>query len=1159
MKKWMKFVSLLALACLLPFSAAQAQDADGPERVVIPGTLQSELGCSGDWMPDCDQTALVYDAEDDVWQGTFLVQPDNDQDQRGSRYKAAINGSWNENYGLNATAGGADIPLEVTQPTEVKFYYDRKTNWVTDNFNTVIAVAVGDFQQALGCNRDNDASCLRSWLQDPDGDGIFTFSTRQLKAGTYSVAVALYEDDSQVAVESVEFTVKSEGDEIYFGYDPAKNDLLVSTEGAPRGNLSKLRAFWVSRASILWNVPGSPNYTYKLHYAPSGGIGLGPTSLTGAEEIPLTYQRGGPGEQVFKRFPHLQGLTTLALSEADLARIPELLKGQVVVSAWDQNGKMVDAAGLQIPGVLDDLYHYEGALGVSWEKSRPVIRVWAPTAQKVSLLRYPDSSSDAAESIPMSYEAATGVWSVEGRADWKNQYYLFEVQVFVPSTGNVETNLVTDPYSFSLSTNGRRSQIIDLDDSSLKPTGWDRLTKPRLSAAEDIVIYELHVRDFSASDPAVPDELRGTFKAFTLPDSNGMKHLKRLADAGLTHVHLLPSFDIASVNEDRSTWKTVDESALSGLPGDSEQQQAAASAISGEDGFNWGYDPHHFTAPDGSYATDPDGSTRVLEFREMVQALNQAGLRVVMDVVYNHTNASGQNPNSVFDKIVPGYYHRLNAEGNVERSTCCDNTASEHYMMEKFMIDSVLTWTTAYKVDGYRFDLMGHHMLSNMVNLRAELDALTLAEHGVNGRAVYVYGEGWNFGEVADNARGINATQLNIGGTGIGAFNDRLRDGARGGGPFGPLPEQGFLTGLLLAPNQYEKRDASLQQAKLGDYSDWIRLGLAGNLDEYVLVNSGGFEVAGRQVGYNGAQAGYAKDPQENIVYVSAHDNETLWDAIQAKSPESWMLPERVRMHNMGMNLVLLSQGVPFFHAGDELLRSKSLDRNSYNSGDWFNKIDFTYQSNNWAVGLPPSGDNADKWEVIRPLLANPDLRAGPEDIQFSLANFETFLKIRKSSALFRLRTAEQVVNHMTFFAAGEGQTPGLIAYWLNNGGPGSLNDPFAHIIVIFNATAETRSVGLDGMKGQTLSLHPELQNGADPLVREAAFESATGVFSVPPRTTAVFAAENPGYDPSKPALPDEYLADTGKQLSMFAILVGGAAALAFVVVVWFLWKRKKG
>ncbi len=388
-------------------------------------------------------------------------------------------------------------------------------------------------------------------------------------------------------------------------------------------------------------------------------------------------------------------------------------------------------------------------------------------------------------------------------------FYLYEVEVYVPAESKIVKNLVTDPYSFSLSTNSKRSQVVDLNDAALKPAGWDKLKKPPF---DDVVVYELHIRDFSVYDETVPQEWRGTYKAFTARDSNGMKHLRSLAEAGLTHIHLLPAFDIASVDEDKSTWKTVDEALLASYPPDSDQQLLAVSAINGIDGFNWGYDPFHYTAPEGSYATDPQGTPRIVEFREMVQALNQDGLRVVMDVVYNHTNANGQEEKSVLDKVVPGYYHRLDGEGRVENSTCCSNTATEHNMMRKLMVDSVVTWARAYKVDGFRFDLMGHHMLEDMREVRAALDKLTSWKDGVNGKEIYVYGEGWNFGEVAGNARGVNAVQGNIGGTGIGAFNDRLRDAARGGSPFGDIREQGFVTGIYFQPNSSEIGRASCRE-----------------------------------------------------------------------------------------------------------------------------------------------------------------------------------------------------------------------------------------------------------------------------------------------------------------------------------------------------------
>jgi pullulanase-type alpha-1,6-glucosidase len=541
------------------------------------------------------------------------------------------------------------------------------------------------------------------------------------------------------------------------------------------------------------------------------------------------------------------------------------------------------------------------------------------------------------------------------------------------------------------------------------------------------------------------------------------------------------------------------------------------------------------------------GTPRIVEFREMVQSLNQSGLRVVMDVVYNHTNASGQNPNSVLDKVVPGYYYRLNGEGAVEKSTCCENTATEHAMMRKLMVDSVVTWAKEYKVDGFRFDLMGHHMLADMQAVRAALDALTLEKDGVDGKSIYIYGEGWNFGEVANNARGANATQLNIGGTGIGAFNDRLRDGTRGGNPFDDPRLQGFATGLYIAPNASETRSLDAQKSKLLDYTDWIRLTLAGNLRSYPIMRADGNTVNGEQVLYNGSAAGYTEIPQENIVYVSAHDNETLWDAVQLKASASATLADRIRMNNMALSLAMFSQGVPFFHAGDDILRSKSLDRNSYNSGDWFNKLDWTYESNNWGVGLPPEG--RDKWDIYRPLLADPALAPAKTDIVNASAYFRELLQIRKSSPLFRLDTADDVKNVVGFLNTGKEQVPGLIVMTLND----TVNaDPaYNQIVVLFNATAEWQGFSDASLAGKNFVLHPVQQNSVDEQVRNAAYESAKGLFNVPPRTTAVFVSESP-----VPTATDDGAASS----SSTPLIVGGAAAavVAALAAAWLLKKKKK-
>jgi pullulanase len=1094
-----KMLILVVVVCMLSVAAVSA--ADAPKSVAIAGTLQSELGCDADWMPACSKTFLVYDEEDDVWQGTFLVTPNNDQDKKGPRYKAALNGGWDENYGKNAAAGGTDIPLLVNQDTQVKFYYDHKTHWVTENFNSRIVVATGDFQTQLGCKQDDDAGCLRSWLQDPEGSGTYSFLTKSLKKGTYSVTLAFNEDPKDTLGDPQTFTVSADGDEIYFGYDPMKNELILSTTGAPKGSLAKLKAFWVNQDTLMWNTTGSPKYQYSIYYSPDATLALTADGVQGGMEIPLVYSKSGPGGDVLARNPYLGGYTALKIDPANFDKIPQAVRSQLAVIVRDEQGKVVDATGVQIPGVLDALYPYDGPLGVTFDGDIPTLRVWAPTAKSVNLHLFKDATATIKQIIPMNRDDKTGVWSINGKADWKGKFYLYEVEVFVPSTGKFEKNLATDPYSLSLSTNSQRSQVVDLNDASLKPQGWDTLQKPALDAPEDIVLYELHIRDFSVSDRTVPEALRGTYAAFTVKDSDGMQHLASLAQAGLTHIHLLPAFDIASVDEDKSTWQTVDEAALAALPPNSDGQANAVNIIKGQDGFNWGYDPWHYTTPEGSYATDPNGTPRLVEFRQMVQSLNQTGLRVVMDVVYNHTNASGQDSRSVLDKIVPGYYYRLNGEGRVETSTCCQNTATEHAMMRKLMVDSVVTWARQYKVDGFRFDLMGHHMLADMQAVRSALDALTLAQDGVDGKTIYIYGEGWDFGEVANNARGVNATQLNIGGTGIGVFNDRLRDGARGGNPFGDPREQGFSTNLFLQPNAAETRQPEAQKAKLFDYTDWIRLGLAGNLRDYLMVRSNGDTVDGAHLLYNGAAAGYTADPQENIIYVSAHDNETIFDAVQRKAPAEASLADRIRMNNLALSLPMFSQGVPFFHAGDDILRSKSLDSNSYNSGDWFNKLDWTLSSDNWGVGLPVEGSGY--WNIDSPLLADPALKPTRADIAGATVVFQEYLQIRKSSPLFRLRTADQVERAVSFLNTGPDQVPGLIVMHLTD--VDNLDPAYSDILVFFNANPGTLKFTDASLGNQAYQLHPVQQASSDPVVRTAALDTAGSVFSIPGRTTAVF------------------------------------------------------
>ncbi len=1083
-----------------------------PATVTIPGSFQSELGCSGDWQPDCANTYLTYDAEDGVWQGTFTIPAGNWE------YKAALNDSWDENYGQNAQPNGPNISLVLDEETAVKFYYPHDTHWVTDNFNTRIAVAPGSFQSEMGCAGDWDPSCLRSWLQDPDGDGFFTFST-PLPAGGYEAKVAINEswDENYGAGgvpngPNIPFTVATACEEQFFTFESATNILEIGAEGGPVGNLGLRQAHWLSADTVAWNLAAADASTLvTLHYSAGANLTLDEEGIQGADAtLSLTYDPAGLPPDLQAKFPHLAGFKAFKLAPADLDQVPAFLKGQIAIGAVSPDDTPLGATGLQIPGVLDDLFTTDAALGASFDAGVPSLAVWAPTAQSVSLLLYADADPGTLPTAyPMAYDPATGVWSVTGTPDWVGQYYQYEVVVYAPTTRAIETNRVTDPYSVSLAANSTRSQLIDLDDPALMPPGWASVAKPPLVNPEDVVLYELHIRDFSWYDVSVPEDYRGTYMAFTVADSAGMGHLGALADAGLTHVHLLPSFDIATITERREDQIQPDDELLGSFPPDSDQQQAIIAATENQDGFNWGYDPYHYSVPEGSYSTNPEGPTRIFEYRAMVQALNEAGLRVVNDVVYNHTNAAGQNaPWAVLDRVVPGYYHRLNLDGGLETSSCCPNTASEHAMMEKLMIDSLLLWAKAYKVDGFRFDLMGHHMKQNMLNAQAALAGLTPAEDGVDGAAIYIYGEGWNFGEVANNARGVNATQANMAGTGIGSFNDRIRDGARGGGPFSGLQEQGFATGLYYDPNATDQGPPAQQLDRLLLESDWIRLSLAGNLADYPMVDRFGNLIYGWQLDYNGQQAGYTQDPQEIINYISAHDNETWFDAIQLKVPLGTSMADRVRVQNMGLSLVALGQGVPFFHAGSDMLRSKDMDRDSFNSGDWFNRLDFTYQTNNWGVGLPVASKNQANWPLMQPLLANPALKPLPADIQRTVDHFQEMLAIRRSSPLFRLTTEAEIVEHLFFYNTGPAQIPGLIVMSLTDP-TGAVDRVTEQIVVLFNANDEPQTFADPALAGLNLALHPVQQASSDPVVGGASY-AVDGTFTVPGRTTAVFVAKRP-------------------------------------------------
>jgi pullulanase-type alpha-1,6-glucosidase len=419
------------------------------------------------------------------------------------------------------------------------------------------------------------------------------------------------------------------------------------------------------------------------------------------------------------------------------------------------------------------------------------------------------------------------------------------------------------------------------------------------------------------------------------------------------------------------------------------------------------------------------------------------------------------------------------------------------------MVDSVVLWARQYKVDGFRFDIMGFHLKSNMLKVRAALDALTLARDGVDGKSIYLYGEAWNFGVMANNGRGENASQVNMAGTGIGSFNDRIRDAVRGGGPFSPRRDQGFATGLFVEPNGTFGGSAADERAELLRLTDRVKLGLAGNLADYEIVDATGERKPGREVDYFGMPGAFGALPSDTIQYIGVHDDPDWFDAMNLKLSAAVPRADRVRMHRLGLSIVALSQGVPFFMAGDEILRSKSGDRNSYNSGDWFNRIDWTRQTSNWGAGLPPAQGNQEDWDILAPALADPNLEPTAGDIEGTFRHMLEMLVIRKTSGLFRLRSAEDIHASVSFHNVGPDQIPGLIVERIVN--PQRSCFPAAQAVVLVNATPQSQTYTDAAFRQQPLLLHPVQALSQDPVVRQSRFQAGSGTFTVPGRTTAVF------------------------------------------------------
>lgn len=497
-----------------------------------------------------------------------------------------------------------------------------------------------------------------------------------------------------------------------------------------------------------------------------------------------------------------------------------------------------------------------------------VFTLWAPTADEVRVMLFEEGDGGHAYETIQLKRADEGTWTAQVKKDLLGKFYTFNVKIndkWLGDTPGIN--------ALAVGVNGKRAAIIDM--RSTDPEGWADDQRPALKSPADVVVYEMHHRDFSIHTSSGITN-KGKFLAMTEtgtknPDgkATGIDHLK---DLGVTHVHLLPSYDYAS----------VDESKLN------------------ENKYNWGYDPQNYNVPDGSYSTDPyNPAVRIREFKQMVQALHQAGIRVVLDVVYNHTfNTSESN----FERTVPGYFYRQRPDGTFADGSACGNeTASNRPMMRKYMIESVRHWIEEYHIDGFRFDLMGIHDIETMNQIRKMASSID--------PSIFIYGEGWaaSAPQMPQDSLAMKANTYRM--PGIAAFSDEMRDALRG--PFNDNKQGAFLAGL---PGGEES----------------IKFGIAGAVKHPQVDNS--------KVNYS--QEAWAEEPTQMISYVSCHDDMCLVDRLKASIPNS-KPDELARLDKLAQTAVFTSQGVPFIYAGEEVMRDKKGVHNSYQSPDEINAIDW--------------------------------------------------------------------------------------------------------------------------------------------------------------------------------------------------------------------------
>ncbi|HWR93685.1 MAG TPA: type I pullulanase, partial [Flavobacterium sp.] len=513
-------------------------------------------------------------------------------------------------------------------------------------------------------------------------------------------------------------------------------------------------------------------------------------------------------------------------------------------------------------------------LGLTYTSKKSIIKLWSPNVDEVKINLY--KKGDGGESFEthnLWYDKKTGVWEIVLNGNYHNTYYTLQAKY----NGNWSKEM-PDPYAKGVGVNGNRGLIYDA--KLTNPNNWNADKQPKLKSTSDIIVYEAHVRDLSI-DPSSGIKNKGKFLGLTEKNtkntygqSTGLDHLKEM---GITHLHLLPVFD----------YKTVDETKLD------------------EKQYNWGYDPQNYNAIEGSYSTNPfDGLVRMNEFKQMVFALHESGIRLVMDVVYNHTNSF-----EVFDQLVPGYYYRNWPDGKRSDASACGNEfASDRIMGRHFILESVKYWVKEYHVDGFRFDLMAIHDIETMNLISKELRKLD--------PTIFIYGEGWTAGDsplnIEKRALKTHVKKLDN----IAVFSDDIRDGIKG--HWSNVKEKGFVSGN-------------------SNYKEVVEFGIVASTNH-------------PQINYDSkrsyGQFPYSDSPTKIMGYVSCHDNNTLYDKLKIANPKATEA-DLVKMHRFANTIVLTSQSIPFLHCGVEMKRTKMGVENSYKSPDSINKIDWNWKNEN--------------------------------------------------------------------------------------------------------------------------------------------------------------------------------------------------------------------